>query len=43
MGKQNERCRGKNSKHSDKLGSMKAEYDEPINLSRTQAHGMDRK
>lgn len=36
MGKQSERCRGENPKHSDKLGNMKAEYDEPINLQRTQ-------
>lgn len=28
---------GKNLKHSDKLGNMKAEYDELINLRRTQA------
>ena len=42
MEKQNERCRGKNPKHSDKLGNMKAEYDEPINLRRTQTPNMGR-
>lgn len=34
MGKQSESCKGKNPKHSDKLGNTKAEYDEPINLRR---------
>ena len=42
MEKQNERCRGKNPKHSDKRGDTKAEYDEPISLKRTQTHNMGR-
>lgn len=42
MGKQSERCRGKNPKHSDELENMEMEYDEPINLRRTETHGMGR-